>query len=80
MVIIKNRILTLRPQRDWVGASEKVKVIAKFENKKVEETAITISVFDLPTDTEKICENDAFPVCPNKKVRSSISIYLFSYL
>ena len=56
-VIIKNRILTLRPQRDWVGASEKVKVIAKFENKKVEETAITISVFDLPTDTEK-----TFPV------------------
>jgi len=56
-VIIKNRILTLRPQRDWVGTSEKIKVIAKFENKKVEEAAITVSIFDLPTETTK-----TFPV------------------
>jgi hypothetical protein len=32
-------------------------VIAKFENKKVEEAAITVSIFDLPTETTK-----TFPV------------------
>ena len=56
-VIIKNRILTLRPQRDWVGTAEKIKIVAKFEDKKVDEASMTVSIFELPEETTK-----TFPV------------------
>ena len=56
-VIIKNRILTLRPQRDWVGTAEKIKIVAKFEGKKVDEASMTVSIFDLPEEATK-----TFPV------------------
>lgn len=35
----------------------------------------------LPTDTQKICEDDAFPVCPNTKVNACFMfVYLFVFV
>ena len=49
-VLVRNLVVILRPQQDWVGSAEKVVIRAVFEGKKVDESSINVTVFDLPEE------------------------------
>ena len=49
-VLVKNLVVILRPQRDWVGSAEKIVIRAVFEGKKIDESSINVTVFDLPEE------------------------------
>jgi len=49
-VLVKNLVVVLRPQQDWVGSAEKIVIRAIFEGKKIDESSINVTVFDLPEE------------------------------
>ena len=56
-VLVKNLVVVLRPQQDWVGSAEKIVIRAIFEGKKIDESSINVTVFDLPEE-----KNKTFPI------------------
>ena len=49
-VLVKNLVVVLRPQQDWVGSAEKIVIRAIFEGIKIDESSINVTVFDLPEE------------------------------